>query len=56
LGHVSGHKAGVAGVYNKAAYLEERATALERWSAHIMELAGGAPRKAKVVHLRRRRK
>ena len=56
LGHISGHKAGVAGVYNKAAYLDERRRALERWGAHVMELAEGAPRKAKVVQLRRRRK
>ena len=56
LGHVGGHKAGVAGTYNRALYLDERATALERWGAHIMELAGTAPRKAKVVQLRRRRK
>jgi integrase len=56
LGHVSGHKAGVAGIYNKAAYLDERRRALKRWGAHVMELAEGTPRKAKVVHLGRRRK
>jgi integrase len=56
LGHVSGHKAGVAGVYNKAAYLEERERALERWGAHVMALEEGAQRKAKVVQLGRRRK
>jgi integrase len=56
LGHAGGHKSGVAGVYNKALYLEERRRALERWGAHIMELAGDTPRKDKVVHLRRRRK
>ena len=52
----SGHKAGVAGIYNKALYLEERRRALERWGAHVMELAEGTPRKAKVMQLRRRRK
>ena len=35
LGHVGGHKAGVAGVYNKALYLDERRRALERWAEHI---------------------
>jgi hypothetical protein len=56
LGHVSGHKAGVAGVYNKAAYLEERRRALERWGAHGMELMEDAPRKAKVIRLKQSRK
>jgi integrase len=53
LGHIGGHKGGVAGVYNKALYLEERRRALERWGEHIMGLVDGSPRKAKVVKLRR---
>jgi integrase len=53
LGHISGHKAGVAGTYNKALYLDERRRALERWGAHIMGLVNGTPGKAKVVKLRR---
>jgi integrase len=32
LGHVSGHKSGVAGVYNRAAYREQKAEALQRWA------------------------
>jgi integrase len=55
LGHVGGHKAGVAGTYNKAIYLEERRRALERWGAHIMTLIG-KPTKARVVDLRGRRR
>jgi integrase len=43
LGHISGHKGGVAGVYNQAEYLDERRDALERWGAHIMELVTGKP-------------
>lgn len=35
LNHVSGHKAGVAGVYNLARYLSEMRKALERWADHI---------------------
>src|SRR5215831_13068378 len=50
LGHVGGHKGGVAGVYNKALYLEERRRALERWGAHIMGLVTGKPAKAKIVN------
>jgi integrase len=56
LGHIGGHKAGVAGVYNKALYLDERRRALERWGAHIVGLATGKLDKAKVVDLRGRRR
>jgi integrase len=38
VNHISGHLAGVAGVYNKAVYLEERREALKRWGAHIFAL------------------
>ncbi len=35
INHVSGTKAGVAGVYNKALYLEERRQALVDWGAYV---------------------
>jgi integrase len=38
LNHISGHKAGVAGVYNRAAYLDEKRAALKRWADHISTL------------------
>jgi integrase len=38
LNHVSGHKAGVAGIYNKARYLEEMRAALTKWSQHIEQI------------------
>jgi integrase len=38
VNHVSGHLAGVAGVYNKAAYMAERRAVLELWGAHLMTL------------------
>jgi integrase len=41
LNHISGHKAGVAGVYNRSAYAEEKRAALELWGRHIEELCGG---------------
>jgi integrase len=41
LGHVGGHKGGVAGVYNQALYLDERRRALERWAEHIAALTSG---------------
>jgi hypothetical protein len=50
LNHVSGHKAGVAGIYNRAVYAEEKAEALARWGAHVEQLVTG--KSAKVIHLR----
>jgi integrase len=41
LNHVSGFRAGVAGVYNRAAYGPEKKAALERWAAHIHGLISG---------------
>jgi integrase len=51
LGHVGGHRGGVAGVYNKAIYLEERRRALQRWAEHIESLVTGT-KPGKVVKLR----
>jgi integrase len=50
VNHISGHLAGVAGVYNKALYLAERRQALELWGAHITALVGG--RSSKIVPLK----
>jgi integrase len=50
LGHVSGHKAGVAGVYNRASYANEKRRALDLWAEHIASLIEG--RDPKVVALR----
>jgi integrase len=52
LNHVSGAKASVAGIYNRAAYMPERRAALERWATHIHGLVAGRP--AKVMPLRPR--
>jgi integrase len=35
LNHVSGHRAGVAGVYNRAKYEAEMRDALQRWAGHL---------------------
>ena len=35
LNHVSGHKAGVAGIYNRAKYADEMRSALQRWADHV---------------------
>jgi integrase len=47
LNHVSGHKAGVAGTYNRAAYAKEKAVALARWAEHLSAIVSG--RSSKVV-------
>jgi integrase len=41
LNHQSGAKAGVAGVYNRSPYANEKRQALERWAAHIDALVAG---------------
>jgi len=41
LNHISGHKAGVAGVYNRASYAAEKRQALDLWAGHILALAEG---------------
>ena len=38
LNHVSGHKGGVAGVYNRARYEGEMRVALQRWSDYVTAL------------------
>jgi len=38
INHVSGTKGGVARVYNKALYLEERTQALAAWGRFVREL------------------
>ncbi len=50
LNHISGHKAGVAGVYNRASYANEKRHALDLWAEHLAALVGG--RASKVVALR----
>jgi integrase len=50
LNHVSGHKAGVAGVYNRATYDREKRAALSLWSDHVMAAVEG--RVTNVVTLR----
>lgn len=40
VNHISGSKAGVAGVYNRASYLPEKREALKRWGAYVTGLVG----------------
>jgi len=52
LNHQSGHKAGVAGVYNRARYTREKATALARWETYLLAVVEGRPVSDTVVPLR----
>ena len=40
--HASGHKAGVAGIYNRAIYAPEKRAALETWADYIAAHIGHA--------------
>jgi integrase len=40
VNHASGAKAGVAGTYNRAVYLDERAKALEAWAGYVLQSVG----------------
>jgi integrase len=50
INHVSGHKAGVAGVYNRSNYEPLKKIALQKWSDHLEALISGK-RSSKVVKL-----
>lgn len=50
LNHVSGTIRGVAAVYNRFEYLDERRVALEAWGRHVTELF--SPRPSSVVAIR----
>ena len=41
INHVSGHKGGIAGVYNRAAYRADKAAALQRWADWLEGVVGG---------------
>jgi hypothetical protein len=51
LNHVSGHKAGVAGVYIRSTYEREKAAALALWASRIEALTGA---ERKIIPLRSR--
>jgi integrase len=50
LNHVSGQKAGIAGVYNRATYEKEKRIALATWAEHVLAAVEG--RTATVVPMR----
>jgi hypothetical protein len=50
LNHVSGHKGGIAGIYNRASYAKQMRVALAMWADRIAHIVDGGARK--VVPLR----
>ena len=42
LNHVSGHRAGVAGTYNRAMYSAEKKAALKLWAEHLRQFVASA--------------
>ena len=50
LNHVSGQKSGVAGVYNRASYANEKRRALDLWADYVEAAVGG--RTTNVVSIR----
>jgi integrase len=51
LNHITGHRSGVAGVYNRAKYQPQIAEALAKWSVELQRIIEGRPRS---ITLRRR--
>jgi integrase len=45
LNHVSGHKSGVAGIYNRSTYEREKRAALSLWADHLRSVVKGDERK-----------
>jgi integrase len=51
VNHIGGHKAGIAGVYNRAEYADEKRDALQAWANHIDTIVGEAQPSNNVVRL-----
>ncbi len=52
LNHVSGHKHGVAGIYNRATYEPQKQRALDVWAEHLLAIVEGRSVTETVVPLR----
>jgi integrase len=52
VNHVSGRRAGVAGIYNKSVLMAERRAAMEAWSRKVLDIVEGRET-TNVIDLRR---
>jgi integrase len=50
LNHFSGHRAGIAGVYNRAKYEKQIRIALSIWGDHLQSIISGGERKVVPLH------
>jgi integrase len=46
LGHISGHRAGVAGIYNRASYRDQKAEVLQRWADLVQDIISNGPERS----------
>ena len=49
LNHVSGHKGGIAGVYNRSMYEGEVRAALALWADHVRAIVDGGEHKVMTL-------
>ena len=49
INHASGHKGGVAGIYNRARYWTQLRTMMDMWDRRIRSLIEGRDERGKVV-------
>src|SRR5262249_18385516 len=54
LNHVSGHKGGVAGIYNRARYADAMRDALQKWADHVEALIVGTRKQSVPIGLMER--
>src|SRR5262249_28821601 len=50
LNHVSGHKSGVAGIYNLSTYEKEKALAVALWDEHLLAAVSSKRSKVTPIH------
>jgi hypothetical protein len=53
LNHISGSRAGIAGVYQRHDWAAEKRAALDAWDAHVLAAAEGRSPTGNVVRLGR---